>query len=53
MPGYNTLKELLLEELNQLYTAYLCLSEHTEDYAEMDFWQFMQSTKCDEDYLIY
>lgn len=42
-----------IDGLNQLYTAYLCLSEHIEDYAEMDFWQFMQSTKCDEDYLIY
>ena len=43
----------IIDELNQLYTAYLCLSEHREEYAKMDYCQFMQSTKCDEDYLIY
>ena len=42
-----------IRELNKLYTAYLCLSEHIEDYASMDFWNFMQSMDCEEDYLIY
>lgn len=42
-----------IRELNQLYTAYLCLAEHREDYASMDFWKFMQSMNCEEDYLIY
>ena len=42
-----------IKELNKLYTAYLCLAEHTEDYAGMDYWNFMQSMDCKEDYLIY
>ncbi len=42
-----------IRELNKLYTAYLCLAEHTEDYASMDFLSFMQSMDCEEDYLIY
>ena len=42
-----------IRELNQLYTAYLCLAEHTEDYANMNFSSFMQSMDCEEDYLIY
>ena len=42
-----------IRELNKLYTAYLCLAEHREEYANMDFWKFMQSMDCEEDYLIY
>lgn len=42
-----------IRELNKLYTAYLCLAEHTEDYASMDFSNFMQSMDCEEGYLIY
>lgn len=42
-----------IKELNKLYTAYLCLAEHTDDYASMDFLSFMQSMDCEEDYLIY
>lgn len=42
-----------IRELNKLYTAYLCLSEHIEDYAGMDFLSFIQSMDCEEDYLIY
>lgn len=42
-----------IRELNRLYTAYLCLAEHTEDYADMDYRNFMQSMDCEEDYLIY
>ena len=42
-----------ISELNKLYTAYLCLAEHREEYANMDFWKFMQSMDCEEDYLIY
>lgn len=42
-----------IRKLNQLYTAYLCLAEHMEDYASMDFASFMQSMACEEDYLIY
>ena len=42
-----------IDKLNQLYTAYLCLAEHRDDYAKMDFWKFMESMKCEEDYLIY
>lgn len=42
-----------IRELNKLYTAYLCLAEHIEDYAGMDYSIFMQSMDCEEDYLIY
>lgn len=42
-----------IRELNKLYTAYICLAEHTEDYAGMNYWDFMQSMDCEEDYLIY
>ena len=42
-----------IKELNKLYTAYLCLAEHIEDYAGMDYTSFMQSMDCEEDYLIY
>jgi hypothetical protein len=42
-----------IRELNKLYTAYLCLAEHIEDYADMDFLSFMQSMDCEEDYLVY
>ena len=42
-----------IRELNKLYTAYICLEEHTDDYADMDFSSFMQSMDCEEDYLIY
>jgi len=42
-----------IRELNKLYTAYLCLAEHREEYANMEFWKFMQSMDCEGDYLIY
>lgn len=42
-----------IKELNKLYTAYLCLAEHREEYANMDFWKFIQMMNCEEDYLIY
>jgi len=51
--GNSSLNKEVIRELNKLYTAYLCLSEHKEDYASMDFWNFMQSMDCEEDYLIY
>lgn len=47
------LDEETIKKLNQLYTAYLCLAEHIEDYASMDFAAFMQSMDCEENYLIY
>lgn len=50
---YSSLDKDTVRELNKLYTAYLCLAEHTEDYADMDFRNFMQSMDCEEDYLIY
>lgn len=50
---YSSLDKDTIRELNKLYTAYLCLAEHREDYADMDFKNFMQSMDCEEDYLIY
>ena len=50
---YSNLDKDTVKELNKLYTAYLCLAEHLEDYADMDYRNFMQSMDCEEDYLIY
>ena len=50
---YSSLDKDTIKELNKLYTAYLCLAEHIEDYADMDYRNFMQSMDCEEDYLIY